>query len=695
MIERLLKSALAAHQVWSESRAQTVNLGHPGDPGLAKVFGIEGQTAAGVNINSDNAMQIVAVQACVRLTSGTMGSMSMGLFRRAAPGSREKELDTSHPLYRIVHDEPNPQEDSMTFWEGMQAHEELRGNAFAEILRDGAGDVTALRRLIPDRMKIVRRRGVTAFVYDEPGVSQPRVFRADQIFHLMGMSLDGIAGMSRIAQARESLGLAMQLPRYGGSWYGNGGKPSGIFTPSPGTVKEFKKDDRDRLQKQYQDAYATGDPDSWQKTIFLQRDLVYQPISVTPEDAQFLETRKFTTTDIARMFQVPPSLIGDNEKGSTFASSEMQALHFRMHTILPRAVRIEKAINRQLLRPSERRDFFVEYNLDSLERANLEARMKSYQIAIMHGIMDRNEVRVRENLSPYDGGEVKLIPVNLMAHDAPPPPQPATPPPADASAQRELEHRPDWTLLTAEQRQGRADGRLDVRRRFQKLMREALETVVKREVREVRALHQKHMRTRDNVSFLAALEGFYGAFDDVVRENLQSIMELYAGEVSRFAAAEVDGESVPDVSAFLDRYMDAMGDRYAKRSRLDVQDALDKELAGDEDAIDELMDKWVDGADTVRSKADRIASAEGVRLGEAAAVAALVSMSVTGFRWNTVGENCPFCDELAGQIVGVERSFVSKGDTVGTGGNTITMSSDINHPPLHDGCDCFVTPERL
>ncbi len=281
MIERLLKSVLAAHQAWTESRAQTVNLGHPGDPGLATLFGSDGDTAAGVSVNAGNAMQVVAVQACVRLTSGTMGSMSMGVYRRKA-GSRDRELDTSHPLYAILHDQPNDSEDSMTLWEGTQAHEELRGNAFSHITRNGAGDVLSLRRLNPDRMKIIRRGGIKSYSYLEQGVSNPRAFRADEIYRLMGLSLDGIACLSRIAQARESLGLAMQLPRYGGSVFANGGRPSAIITPAPGSTKEFDKPTRDRLQEQWKEAYANSDPDSWQKTVFLQRDrLVVIPLGLT------------------------------------------------------------------------------------------------------------------------------------------------------------------------------------------------------------------------------------------------------------------------------------------------------------------------------------------------------------------------------------------------------------------------------
>lgn len=371
-----------------------------------------GGSTAGKRVNERTAMQMTAVYSCVRILSEAVAGLPLHVYKYTDSGGKEKAVD--HPLYQLLHDAPNPEMTSFIFRETLMTHLLLWGNAYAQIIRNGRGEVIALYPLMPDRMAVDRdEQGHLYYEYrvsaDEPhnlkeGTVQlpPR-----DVLHIPGLGFDGNVGYSPIAMAKNAIGMAIACEEYGAKFFANGAQPSGVLE-HPGTLK-----DPGRIRESWNATF--GGSQNANKVAVLEEGMKYSPISIAPEQAQFLETRKFQIDEIARIFRIPPHMVGDLDK-SSFSNIEQQSLEFVTYTLQPWICRWEQTIVKTLLSDDEKKTYFVRFNVDGLLRGDYQSRMQGYAVARQNGWMSANDIRELENLDRIpesEGGDLYLINGNM------------------------------------------------------------------------------------------------------------------------------------------------------------------------------------------------------------------------------------------------------------------------------------------
>jgi HK97 family phage portal protein len=368
-----------------------------------------GSTSAGKPVNEHTAMQMTAVYSCVRILSETLAGLPLHVYRYNDSGGREKHL--KHPLYKLLHDEPNPEMTSFAFRETLMSHLLLWGNAYAQIIRNAHGEVLSLYPLMPNKMTVDRdSNGRLFYLYQRSSEDVPSLGKDSQVYlsptdvlHIPGLGFDGLVGYSPIAMAKNAVGLAIATEEYGAKFFANGAAPGGVLE-HPGTIKDPQK-----VKESWNAAYQ-GSVNSHRVAV-LEEGMKYQPIGISPEQAQFLETRKFQINEIARIFRVPPHMLADLEK-SSFSNIEQQSLEFVKYTLDPWVVRWEQSMCRSLLSDSEKPTVFIKFNVDGLLRGDYQSRMNGYATARQNGWMSANDIRELENLDriPAElGGDLYLI----------------------------------------------------------------------------------------------------------------------------------------------------------------------------------------------------------------------------------------------------------------------------------------------
>ena len=378
--------------------------------GLVFLFG---PTAAGKVVNERTAMQTTAVYACVRILAESIAGLPLHVYAYQGQG---KERVPEHPLYFLLHDAPNPEMTSFVFRETLMTHLLLWGNAYAQILRDGMGRVIGLYPLLPDKMEVSRdsRTGELYYTYTRSMEENPKFKAAGQIrlhrtdvLHIPGLGFDGLVGYSPIAMAKTAIGIALATEEYGATFFQNGARPAGVLE-HPGVVK-----DPEKLRESWHSVY--GGTKNVGKIALLEEGVKYQQIAIPPEEAQFLQTRKFQIDEIARLYRVPPHMVGDLEK-SSFSNIEQQSLEFVKYTLNPWVVRWEQALQKALLSNRERKDYFIRFNVDGLLRGDYKSRMEGYAIGRQNGWLSANDIRSLEDMNPInadEGGDLYLINGNM------------------------------------------------------------------------------------------------------------------------------------------------------------------------------------------------------------------------------------------------------------------------------------------
>ena len=372
-----------------------------------------GGTTSGKTVTERTAMQMTAVYSCVRILAEAVAGLPLHLYKYTENGGKEKAID--HPLYRLLHDEPNPEMSSFVFRETLMTHLLLWGNAYAQVIRNGKNEVIALYPLMPNKMTVDRdSNGQLYYSYyrgsDEAirDTQNTVILKPPDVLHIPGLGFDGLVGYSPIAMAKNAIGMAIACEEFGAKFFANGAAPSGVLE-HPGTIKDPSRV-RDAWQSQFGGSSNSG------KVAVLEEGMKYTPISISPEQAQFLETRKFQINEIARIFRVPPHMVGDLEK-SSFSNIEQQSLEFVKYTLDPWVIRWEQSIQRALLSHDEKAVYFAKFNLEGLLRGDYQSRMNGYAIGRQNGWMSANDIRELENLDRIpaeEGGDLYLINGNML-----------------------------------------------------------------------------------------------------------------------------------------------------------------------------------------------------------------------------------------------------------------------------------------
>lgn len=378
------------------------------------------RSSSGLRVSADNALRVAAVYASVRILAETMASLPFVLYRQRADGGKDKVTD--HWLYRLLAKRPNRYQNPYEWREMLQGHLALRGNAYNRIVANSRGEILELVPIHPDRIKMeLTPAGDYRYqVTDRLGVET--IVPRGEVWHLRGLSSDGLMGMSPIDLARESLGMALAAQDYGARFFANDAKPTGGWIEFPGSFKDSE------AKKVFRESYQAAQSGANRgKVLVLENGMKFHEVGVTNKDAQFLELRKFQITDIARLFRVPPHMIADLER-ATFSNIEQQSLEFVMHTMTPWAERWEASIESELLFDGD--DLEVEFDFSNLMRGDAASRSTYYQSGIQNGWLTRNEARIAENLNPLDGLDEPLRPLNMVEEGAAGDPEPDAAQPA-------------------------------------------------------------------------------------------------------------------------------------------------------------------------------------------------------------------------------------------------------------------------
>lgn len=642
---------------------------------------MEGQQSyTGRRVSEEGSLTNTAVYACVRIISESLASLPLVLFRTTG---RSRRRATEHPLYPVLHDMANPEMTAFEWREFTLSKTLLWGNSYSEIEYNRAGDVVALWPLLADKMEEITRddSGQKVYHYRMPG-GDVKFFPDYKIHHLHGLGYDGVLGYSPIRMAMQAVGLSLATEEFGSRFFSNGARMSGVLT-HPGRLSE---DAQMRLSNSM--SMENAGLSNAHRIRILEEGMQWQPMTIPPEEAQFLETRKFQTTEIARVFRVPPHMLADLDR-ATFSNIEHQGLEFTIHTLRPWIVRHEQAIKRDLLTSEDRVAHKPSYIVDGLLRGDIKTRYEAYSIAVQNGWLNRNEVRELEDRNPEPELDEYLVPLNMIEAGQQAAPEPVTEEPRHEHygyvVRDDVE--PAAPLLETRAR----DNRQALLRRHVRLFEDAAGRLVRREVADIRRALPRQLRSRDAEGFLEWLAEFYADLRGVIPGYFRALLLTYAESMLASVADELDADEIElseELRTWIEQYLENYATVYAvgseRQLRALVRDAAD---AGEdvEAAVVERMDGWED------TKPGKEGLGQAFEAGNALAIFGYGTAGVAYLRWSARGDSCPLCQKLDGTRIPISGAFVDKGDIVEADGvDPLPIVRTIKHGPLHGGCDCVV-----
>ena len=626
-------------------------------------------------VTPDTSLQIATVTRCVHVLADNIAQLPLKVYRRDSQGNKDEA--TSHPLSRLLHRRPNALMTPYTWKQVLFASVLLRGNAYQEIMWGGDGWPAELWPLLPGAMNARLEGRKPVYEYSsgiEDGGRAGRI-NPGRIHHLRGLSHDGFVGHSVVRQAMQTMGLALATEEFGARFFGHGATP-GLVLQHPNTLTP---EAAGRIRASWE-AQHKGLEGSHRPAV-LEEGMTVERIGIPPEEAQFLQTRRYQAIEICRWFGVPPHMVFDLER-ATFSNIEHQSIAFVQDSLMPWIVNHEEQLRIDLIeREGWESDIWAEYQVEGRLRGDTLSRYRTYQIGVMYGLASRNEVRAKENLPAYTGGDEMLMPANLTPVSRAEGREGDEPEPGAGLADRSLERRQEDVQhlrdLWAEA-QGKLEARLaDV---------VAMETAAVREQLEAAATLQL---------FVEWLYVYYGEqLPAAYVEALISIVRPMAVSTARLVTLGL-GESWTaalrdEIEAFAEEALATDAAGYAGSHRRQVEALIGDEGAagGEAAAAAAVEERLVGWSETEAGKRARHAAFE---LGNAAAMAAMAGLGVALVMWAARGDACQYCRALDGEVVAVGESFVPAGGTVtGEDGEALTVNNKRGHPPLHGGCDCGV-----
>lgn len=652
-------------------------------------------TYAGPSVTEDNAMRSSAVYACIRIISESAASLPLVLYKQ---NGRNKTKATNHPLYPLLHNLANPLMTSFEWAELMFSHALLTGNGFSEKEMNSAGTVTALWPLNPRKMEHYEKRADGLWWFYRTPDNQLRAIPGYRIHHLKGLG-DGIMGQSPITQAaKQAVGLSLAAEEYGARYYGNGARP-GLILRHPGKLSEAAAK---RLKESFVNEHQGLS--NAHRTKVLEEGMDVTTIGIPNNEAQFLETRKFQVTEIARIFRVPPHMLADLDR-ATFSNIEQQSLNFVIYTLMPWLVRHEQAIYRDLLNETERKTLFAKYIVEGMLRGDALSRYQSYQLAINNTILTPNEIRELEDRNPVEGGDVLFTPLNMIELGKEPP----APAPAQGSQAKrgwgaykfwdnplDDEYDADarnWSDQVAYETRAEkvSNDRRALMNRNVRLFEEAAKRAVARETNDIRKAAKSKLGNRAAEGhFEIWLEGFYKQLRKWFPDYFRNIMLTYAESIMASVANELDGEPVPlddKLKEWVEGYLANYTEVYAVGGEKQLRTLL-AESEGDEDALAKIEDRMAGWEST---KAGKEGFEQAFEAGNALAIFGYAAAGVTILQWRARGESCPLCRKMNGKRIKIGGAFFEPGDKhEAEGVDPLPIVRKIKHGPLHGGCDCTV-----
>lgn len=647
---------------------------------VLELLGTTTTANTGASITPSTALYNVAVFACVRILAETISSLPLLLYERMSGGGKRRA--ENHRLYSLLHDAPNPEMTRSEMWEALIGHLALRGNAYCEIEYDGGGRPRALWPLNPDHMTVLRVDGSLIYEYQVNGM--PTRLPAQYIMHLRGLGSDGVMGYSPIALAREAIAIGLAAEEYGARFYANDSRPGGILT-HPGKLSPAAANN---LKTSWEAAHKGLS--NAQRVAVLEEGVTWQQIGIAPEEAQFLETRKFQVTEIARMFRIPPHMLADLER-ATFSNIEHQSIEFVVHTIRPWLVRIEQRINQSLLTETERRRYFAEHLVDGLLRGDIQSRYQAYATARQNGWMSANDIRELENLNPISNGDIYLVPLNMIPADQAGGFRALNP--VLAAVNDLSPNVVPGTLLVRSAGGGSAENRRRIGRAFRRLVEDAAGRILRREEADIMRQAEKLLGKGDIVGFLDWLSEFYVEHQEFFKRYMLPVLTALADQIAQDANAEigVEGGLMSELELLVAEYTHTAAAAYVSSNGGQLRQVVEIAQADEADPLPALQTRFDEWKERTPGKLSMIHT---VRANGAVTKAAWAAAGISALRWVAYGDSCPYCLALDGQTVAITNFFMSKDDVFEPDGASapLTVEWNVGHPPLHLGCDCGLAP---
>jgi len=630
-------------------------------------------TRTGKRVNETTALYNTALSACVRLLSETVATLPLHVIRQQ---NGRREVDNAHPVAQLLR-RPNAEMDPVQFRETLMAHVLTWGNAYAEIEYNGAGVPVRLWPLLPDRTAPYRSNGGILF-YSTTIQGKTYQLPAENVFHLTGLGFDGIVGYSPVRMHREALGLALATEEFGASWFGSGSRPSGVLS-HPGVLSEGAKKNLKASWNSEHSGLSNAN-----RVAILEEGLKWQQIGIPPEDAQFLETRKFQVEEVARMYRVPLHLIQHMEKSTSWGTGiEELGQGFVTYSLQTWLVRWEQRIQSRLIPARDQGTYYVKHSVEGLLRGDSIKRAEYYSKMWNLGAFSINDILALEDKNPIEGGDARFIPLNVQPLDMALNPADPAPIPQEPRAESRI------LDPTKEERSiARRSARRDV---FRPLFRGAGQRLVSWENARLKAAI-KRGRAANNADSVGDWIGdqedatkAYAAkqFGPVVKSYSKDIFTQLAEEEKPTA---IEGE---EFNNFVQQYTEGLAARYNNESLAGVRGVIANAPNVDAafDALDDLVDQWDE------SRADNFSEQELAQSAGAFTRMAYGLLGVMVLRWKANVGACPLCMELNGAVTEITKPFVQKGSTVDPGDTApLVTVRKIQHPPLHLGCGCEIVP---
>ena len=633
---------------------------------------------SGVYVTEVTALKFMAVYAAVRIISETIASLPLRVYKRLSNGGKEKA--PGHKLYQILHDSPNPEMTAFTYRETVMAHLLGWGNSYSEMVKNGYGDILELWPLLPGRMRVERVRGVLIYHYTLPN-GQEVIIPRDYILHIPALGYNGRIGYSPIRMARDAIGMGLALEEFGARFFTNATNIGGV-AEHPG---QLGKQAHDNLEKSLQEKYEGLGKSH--RLLILEEGMKYQKVTIPPNEAQFIESRRFQLEEVARIYRVPKHLLQDLTH-ATFSNIEHQSIDFVVHCIRPWLVRLEQAYNLKLFKSQERVNYFAEHCVDGLLRGDIKSRYEAYHTARMDGWLNADEIRELENLNPMEDGQgrVYTVPLNMVNLKSITGTKDGVTP--DRNTIRSVPVRAITERPAGLTRQVIAHS-------YKRIIEDAAARVVRREAERVKKLTREVFaaRSKRNLDkFSVVLEELYGQFGEYLTKQVSPSFFSLAGAISSQAQAEaLSNEDIStQIDKFMEEYVDAFRKRYIESSEGQLISAARKATDAQEDPAQYIFDLL---AEWQKSRPGKVALNENVKIYGAVSRVTWTLSGVREMVWrNTGSKSCIYCNSMDGKVVGIEEKFVPANVDYKPPGadGALKIRGPKSHPPLHQGCDCII-----
>jgi len=641
---------------------------------------LHGMDLSDFSISADEAVQLSTVYRCISLLAENTASMPLPIYEDTAQG-RVKVRDAQ--AYRILNLEPNPLSTPFDFREAMMWQACLYGSAYAEKVRNSAGETVELWLIPSKRVKPILGNGTITYEVNMPD-GKTVIYPQDKMFRINWTTDNGLTGLRPLALFRKVFELAVNTDHYANSYFKNGGAPSGVVTHNIDDTNQQKQ-----MKADFKKAY-TG-KNGAHRVIFLQEGMTYTAISSPPNQSQMVESRKFNVIEICRLYNVQPHKVFEME--NTIKSNiEQSSRDFIDTTLLPWAVRWQQSVYRDLFTKDQKRRYYAEMTFEALLRGDVQTRYAAYAVGRQWGWLSANDVRTRENMALIEGGDLYLTPMNMLdSSDISGEQQ--TQPVESKSLTRHDVPKVETRADTKAQQIKCAKARAKLASRHRPVFENAGAKISKRQANEVRKASRKYLGNGQTQQFLEWLTDYFETAKSWISRDIKAEALTLANAISDLAVSQVDGEELKeeDIQKIIDNYSDNFSQRNANSKAAQLKKIVDDNIQEEnlKELIDERANEWEEKDPNKISK------------NETVFIASMIAREV--FRYNgyqklvfinTSGKSCPFCSQLDGKVVGINEPIIPKGESIlADDGSNMRVYGTKMHTPIHQGCQCDIAPE--